>query len=99
MLRIRFLRKGKKKQPFYRIVVTERGNPVQGGRFIEILGFYNPLTKETSLKAERIAYWMSVGAQASDTVHNLLVKKGIVEKKKIIAHSTKKKTKKDEESK
>jgi len=96
MLVIRFLRIGRKNQPFFRIVVTDKKNPPQGGRFLEILGFFNPLTKERKLKAERIKYWLSVGAKPSDTVHNLLVSEGIIKAQKIPVH---KKPKKKEEKK
>ncbi len=48
----------------------------------EKLGFYNPKTKEIELNAERIKYWISVGAQPSNTVHNLLVKQGVIEDEK-----------------
>lgn len=95
MLVIRFLRTGKKNQPFFRIVVTDKKNPPRGGRFLEIVGFYNPLTKEKNLKQDRIKYWLSVGAKPSDTVHNLLVTDKIIEDKKIPVH---KKTKKKEPS-
>lgn len=98
MLVIRFLRTGKKNQPFFRIVVTDKKNPPRGGRFLEVVGFFNPLTKEKNLKTERIKHWLSVGAQASDTVHNLLVAEKIIEEKKIDVHKKpKKKEKKLEE--
>jgi small subunit ribosomal protein S16 len=86
MLVIRLFRTGKKKQPSYKVVVTDRNNPPQGGRFVEQVGFYNPLTKEKIFQAERIQYWMSVGAQPSDTVYNILINENIVkgEKKKIV---------------
>jgi small subunit ribosomal protein S16 len=82
MLKIRFLRLGKKHQPLFRIVVTDKKNPPQGGRFIEILGFYNPLTKEKKINKERVGYWMKVGAEPSDTVFNFLIKEKIIEAKK-----------------
>lgn len=91
MLAIRFLRVGKKNQPFYRVVVTDKKNPPRAGRFLEILGFVNPFTKEKKLKAERIKYWLSVGAKTSKTVHNLLVEQGIIEGKKIPVHKKPKK--------
>ena len=94
MLVIRLFRTGKKNQPSFKIVVTDKKNPPRGGRFVEQVGFYNPLTKEKSLKKERIKYWVGQGAKPSDTVHNLLVKEGILEGKKIPVH---KKTKKKEE--
>lgn len=90
MLRIRLLRVGKKNQPIFRIVVTEKTNPPRGGRFLEILGFYNPISKEKSLKQDRIKYWLSVGAQPSDTVHNLLVSEKVVEGRKLPVHKKKK---------
>jgi len=90
MLTIRFLRTGKKNQPFFRIVVTEKNNPPTAGRFTEIVGFYNPLTKERNLKTDRIKYWISVGAKPSDTVHNLLVAEKVIEGKKIALNKAKK---------
>ena len=96
MLVISLLRVGKKNQPVFRIVVTDKKNPPRGGRFLEVVGFYNPVTKEKKLKAERIKYWLSVGAKPSVTVHNLLVAEEIIEEKKIPAHKRKKE--KDEKS-
>jgi len=90
MLTIRLLRVGKKNQPVFRIVVTDKKNPPRGGRFVEIVGFYNPLTKEKNLKQDRIKYWLSVGAKASDTVHNLLITEKIIEGKKTPLHKKKK---------
>jgi len=87
MLVIRFLRTGKKNQPSFAIVVTEKKRGPKSGRFIEKLGFYNPLTKERKLAAERIKYWLSVGAKPSDTVWNLLISEKIVEGKKIPVHA------------
>ena len=79
MLMIRFQRRGRKNDPAFRIVVTEkRSKPQSGG--VEILGSHHPKTKETVLKNERILYWLSKGAKASDTVKNLLVKKGVCKK-------------------
>lgn len=97
MLRIRFLRTGKKNQPFFRLVVTDKRNPPRGGRFLEVLGFFNPFTKEKSLKGERIKYWISVGAKPSDRVHNLLVSEKVIKGEKIAVHAKAKK-KKEEES-
>ncbi|MFA5169629.1 MAG: 30S ribosomal protein S16 [Candidatus Paceibacterota bacterium] len=86
MLVIRLFRTGKKKQPSYKVVVTDRNNPPQGGKFVEQVGFYNPLTREKTLHNERINYWMGVGAQPSDTVYNILINEGVIkgEKKKIV---------------
>lgn len=82
MLAIRLFRVGKKKQPSYKIVVTNKQNPPQGGQFVEQVGFYNPLTNERTLKEDRIKYWLSVGAQASDTVHNMLITEKVIEGEK-----------------
>ncbi|MBZ1345401.1 MAG: 30S ribosomal protein S16 [Candidatus Nealsonbacteria bacterium] len=86
MLVIRLFRVGKKNQPSFKIVVTDKKNPPKAGRFIEEVGFYNPLTKEKVLKGERIKYWISVGAKPSPTVFNLLVSEKVIEGKKIPAH-------------
>ena len=91
MLKIRLLRTGKKNQPFFRVVVTDKKNPPRGGRFLEILGFVNTLTKEKNIKKERIKHWLSVGAKASDRVHNLLISEKIIEGKKIPVHKKSKK--------
>ncbi len=82
MLRIRFLRVGRKGHPFYKIVVTDKNNPPSSGRFVDEVGFYNPLTKEFRADKERINYWTEKGAQFSDVVFNLLVKKGVIKGEK-----------------
>lgn len=73
MLAIRLARYGKKKAPTYRIVVIESTRP-RDGRFVEIVGTYNPRKDpaEIHLEAERIQYWLSHGAQPSETVRSFL---------------------------
>ena len=73
MLSIRLARVGKKKMPSYRIVVIDKRRP-RNGRFVEIVGTYNPLKNpaEIKLDAERIKYWLGCGAQPSDTVVSFL---------------------------
>ncbi len=73
MVRIRLSRVGKKKQPTYRIVVIEKRNS-RNGSFIEIVGHYNPRQEPAAihLKTDRIQYWLSKGAQPSDTVRSFL---------------------------
>ena len=73
---IRLARTGAKKKPYYRVVVIEKAN-ARDGRFVEILGHYNPRTDpaEVVLKRERIDYWLSRGAQPSDTVRGFLKRK------------------------
>lgn len=83
---IRFQRVGRKNDPAFRLVLCERAaKPKTSG--IEVLGSYHPKTKHTVLKNERILYWMSKGAQASASAHNLFVKKGVMKGKK--THLTK----------
>ena len=83
MLRIRLQRIGKKKQPVYRFIVSEKTKDTQAGS-LEILGQYNPVLKEKliNMNAERIKHWISVGAQPSATVNNILINAGIIEGKK-----------------
>ncbi len=73
MLMIRLARIGKKKHPFYRVVVTEKTRP-RNGRFVEIVGTYDPAKKPAAiqLKEDRIQYWLGKGAQPSDTVQSFL---------------------------
>lgn len=93
MLKIRFTRTGKKHQSFFRIVVNDTRRSINSGYYLEKLGYYNPNTKEKSINKERIEYWINKGAQLSDTVHNLLVKEGIIQGKKIPVHKKKKQKK------
>jgi small subunit ribosomal protein S16 len=73
LLTIRLSRIGKKKRPFYRVIVTEKTRP-RNGRFVEIVGTYDPLKKPAviELKQERVDYWIGKGAQPSDTVRSLI---------------------------
>lgn len=93
MLVIRLFRIGKINQPSFKIVVTDKKNPPKSGRFLETVGSYSPLTKKKNLKIERIKYWLSKGAQPSDTVYNLLVSEKILKGKKIDVHKKPKKGK------
>lgn len=80
---IRFQRVGRKNDPSFRLVVTEHTTGPKSGKHLELLGSYNPKTKATALSADRIKHWLSVGAQASGTVHNLLLANKIIEGKKV----------------
>jgi small subunit ribosomal protein S16 len=73
MLAIRLRRAGSKNRPFFRVVVTERAR-ARDGRFVEVLGHYNPRTKPEKLEVdrERLAHWLKAGAQPSDTVRTLI---------------------------
>ena len=83
MLKIRLQRTGRINEPSYRVVVTEHTNGPKSGRAVEKVGTYNPRTKERKLDAERITYWISKGAQASGTMHNMLISAGIISGKKV----------------
>jgi len=78
MLVIRLQRIGKKNQPAYKVIVTDKRNSPKGGVPVEQIGFVNTLTKEKSINKERVLHWLSVGAKASQTVWNVLVSEGIV---------------------
>ena len=89
MLTIRLTRKGKKNQPFFRVVLVDKRRSSTGGRSVEDLGYIDPLKKRRSLKADRIKYWISKGAQPSPSIHNLLVTEKIIDAKKIVKKSKK----------
>jgi small subunit ribosomal protein S16 len=91
MLSIRLSRTGKKNQPSYRLIVSEKTKD-PWGTYLEILGFYNPRSeaKIVDLKEERLKYWISKGAQLSATVNNLLVTAGVVNAPKMKVQRRKK---------
>lgn len=81
MLTIRFARVGRKNRAQYRIVLQEH-TAAPTGRHVEVLGSYDPHSKVSVLKADKIKEWIKKGAQASDSVYNLFVKEGVIEGKK-----------------
>lgn len=82
MLAIRLNRTGKKNRAHFRVAVQEH-TKAPGKRHVEIVGSYDPHKKTTILNKERILYWIGNGAQVSDAVHNMLVREGVIEAKKI----------------
>lgn len=80
-VKIRLKRMGSKKNPFYRVVVADGRSP-RDGRFIEQLGYYNPLTEPATIKLDGDATlaWLQKGAQPSDTVRTILSSEGILQK-------------------
>ncbi|MBY0490711.1 MAG: 30S ribosomal protein S16 [Gemmatimonadaceae bacterium] len=78
-VKIRLRREGRKKTPMYRIVVADSKSP-RDGRFIEIIGQYQPRSGENAinLKADRVEHWLNVGALPTDTVRSLLRRAGIL---------------------
>ncbi len=79
MVKIRLMRVGMKGAPSYRVVVADAASP-RDGRIIENIGWYNPLTEPSTINvdAERVKYWMSVGAQPTDSVRSLLERAGVL---------------------
>ena len=78
-VKIRLRRMGAKKAPFYRVVVADERSP-RDGKFIDEIGYYNPLTNpaEVKIDAEKAQKWIENGAQPTETVKSLLKKSGIV---------------------
>ena len=81
MVKIRLKRMGAKKRPFYRLVVADSRSP-RDGRFIELLGYYDPLTEPAKVQvdADKVHEWMRKGARPSDAARDLLVREGILAK-------------------
>jgi small subunit ribosomal protein S16 len=100
MLKIRLTRVGKKNSPAYRVVVADQKKAVKR-KFIEILGHYNPVStpKQLVINKERALHWLGLGAQASDTVNNLMCDLGILDKKAKITKVYGKAVKKKDEGK
>ena len=85
MLRIRLRRTGARKKPQYRLVVAESTSP-RDGRYIEIIGTYNPLTNPSTVNIDtaRAQHWLSVGATPSERVHKILAREGVMEPPKYV---------------
>lgn len=96
MLKIRLSRTGKKTQPSFRIIVQEHSAAVKGGKIVELIGHYHPVTpnKDVVVEKERVEYWISKGAQPSDTVASLLKRHGFANMEKFIDPRDKQKKKK-----
>lgn len=82
MISLRFAKIGKKKMPYFRLIAVDKQKDPWGA-FLEILGHYNPRTKELKIELERVKYWLSKGAEATKTVHNLFITHKIIEGKKL----------------
>ncbi len=83
MLKIRLQRIGRKNDPAFRVVLTDSKNSTKSGKFLEIVGTYNPKAGVTNFNSDRIKHWMSNGAKLSDTVHNFLVHQKVIPGKKV----------------
>lgn len=83
MLKIRLQRVGRVNVSTFRLLLTDSKNSTKSGKFLEILGTYDPVHNVKEVKADRVKYWMSQGAKLSDTVHNWLIDKKVIPGKKI----------------
>lgn len=99
MLKIRLQRIGRKNDPSFRAVLTDSKNSAKSGKFLEIVGTYNPKSGMTGFRTERIKYWISKGARLSDTMHNFMVRDKAIEGRKINVLPKKKPTGKKKEMK
>lgn len=91
MVVLRLSRVGKKSHPTFRLIASDKQKDTVG-TYLELLGSYDPHASPSRIefKADRVKHWLSVGAQPSDTVHNLLVEKGLIESpKKVVAKAKK----------
>ncbi|HYZ00937.1 MAG TPA: 30S ribosomal protein S16 [Candidatus Binatia bacterium] len=81
MVKIRLRRMGAKRRPFYRLVVADSRSP-RDGRFIEQLGYYDPLTEPATVKIDedKVAQWLSRGAQPSESARTLLKQQGVLDR-------------------
>jgi len=100
MLVIRLSRVGKKNKPEYRLIINEKHKDPWGDA-LEYLGYYNPRTEPPTVafKIERIKYWLSQGAQVSNTVRNLLIDEGILKDKKVKPKGVRRKKKDEKQEK
>lgn len=80
---IRFQRIGRKNDPAFRMLVLEKASGPKAGKYVDLVGTYNPKTKAVTLQPERIKDWVAKGAQVSPSLMNLLISKGVFEGKKI----------------
>src|SRR3990167_4356638 len=90
MLKIRLQRIGKVGQAYFRVVVTEHTVKPQG-KYLELLGSYDPHKNGVNVDAEKVKHWLSQGAKMSDTVNNLLVGRGVIEGEKVTVWKPKRK--------
>mgnify|MGYP003395019399 CR=1 len=96
---IRLQRTGRKHEPTFRLVLTDSRNSTKSGRYLEVLGNHDPRKDNaTHLEEARIKHWISMGAQLSGTVHNMLIEKKIITGKKINVLPRKSPPKKEEEA-
>jgi small subunit ribosomal protein S16 len=96
MLKIRLQRVGRKHEPTFRVVLTDSKNSTKSGKFLEVLGSYDPRKTTEKFEGDKIKEWMGKGAQLSDTMKNLLITHKIIEGKKVNVLPRKSPPKKEE---
>lgn len=89
MLAIKLAKTGKTNKKMFRVIISEKSRDPYGD-VLEILGSYNPHSKELTVKTDRVKYWLSKGAQMTASINNLLIEKKIIEGKKATASKAKK---------
>ena len=99
MLTIRLQRTGRNNEPYFRVILTDSKNAAKTGKFLDILGSYNPKSGEIVLKTDEIKRRMAQGVKVSDTMHNFLVSQKVIEAKKKNVLSKKSPTQKRKELK
>lgn len=99
MLTIRLQRTGRKNEPYFRVILTDSKNAAKTGKFLDILGSYNPKSGEIVMKTDEIKRRMAQGVQVSQTVHNFLVTQKVIDAKKVNVLSKKSPTKKRKDMK
>lgn len=85
MLMLRLQRVGRKHNPYFRVVVTDRQNSTKSGRFLEVIGSYDARKGLRVINADRAKHWLSKGAKPTVTIHNMLVDKKVISGKKLSA--------------
>jgi len=99
MLKIRLQRTGRRNEPTFRVVITDSKNSTKSGKYLEVLGSYDPrYDDKKTVNAERVKYWLDKGAKPSITLHNFLVDRKIIEGKKVNALKKKSPIKKEGEA-
>ena len=83
MLKIRLQRVGRRHEPVFRVVVVDSHAGPKAGKAVEVIGSYDPRFNKSQIKGDRVKHWMSVGAQISPSLNNILVSEKIIEGKKI----------------
>ncbi len=99
MLKIRLQRVGRKNIKTFRVVLTESKNSTKSGKYLEVLGIYDPVNNVKKIDETRVKYWLSQGVVLTGTVHNFLVDQKIIPAKKVNVLPVKSKTKKRKEIK